>query len=148
MGPLIWSAVGIVIMALEAVVPGFILFWFGVSGLLTGFFTWLGVLQIIEWQVLFFFSSSAMLLLIWFVFFAKRFARNGPRDITIAGHRGRVTKAVKPMQVGEVELYDSLNGIKRWKAVADVPLDIDTEIEVVETSGIKLKVQPIAPNRS
>mgnify|MGYP000324321681 CR=1 FL=1 len=144
MSPLIWLAIGIVIMALEAIVPGFILFWFGVAGVVTGLVTWLGLVPALEWQILIFFLFSAVLLILWFAFFARRFTHTSPRDVTIIGYRGKVIRAVKPMQVGEVELYDSLNGLKRWKAVADVPLEVDTEIEVIETSGIKLKVQPVA----
>ena len=36
MGHWVWFSLGVVLIALEALVPGFVLIWFGVSALLTG----------------------------------------------------------------------------------------------------------------
>ncbi|MCX7655518.1 MAG: NfeD family protein [Treponemataceae bacterium] len=147
MTPLVWLSIGIGLMALEAIVPGFILFWFGAAALVISFSTWVGFTTQLEWQVLGFFLFAIGFLVLWFSFARKRFKKDGPRDITISGQRGTITKTVVPGQIGEVELFDSLNGLKKWKVIAEVPLEVGTEVEVIETSGIKLKVKPVSVKR-
>ena len=64
---LIWIVIGLVILGLEAVIPGTIIMWFGFGGLLTGLFVWIGVLKNAVAQWLFFFISSFLFLLKYFV---------------------------------------------------------------------------------
>ncbi|MCX7949053.1 MAG: NfeD family protein [Treponemataceae bacterium] len=143
MTALLWLSIGIGLMALEAIVPGFILFWFGAAALVVSFSTWVGLTTQLEWQLLIFFLFAIGSLVLWFSFARKRFKKDGPRDITISGQRGIITSEVVPGKIGEVELFDSLNGLKKWKVIAEVPLQVGTEVEIVETSGIKLKVKPV-----
>ncbi|MFQ3546888.1 MAG: NfeD family protein [Termitinemataceae bacterium] len=140
---LVWLSIGIVLMALEAIVPGFIIFWFGVAGVIIAMLTWWGFLSSLDWQILIFFISAGLMLGLWFGLFARYFRRSEPRDITISGQRGRVVTPLSPGQVGEIELYDAINGIKRWRAIADEVLSVDTEIEVIEAVGIKFKVRSV-----
>jgi len=143
MSALLWLSIGIGLMALEAIVPGFILFWFGTAALMVSFLTWVGITVQLEWQLLVFFLFAIGFLVLWFSFTRKRFKKDSPRDITISGQRGIITREVVPGQIGEVELFDSLNGLKKWKVIAEVPLQVGAEVEVIETCGIKLKVKPV-----
>ena len=144
--PLVWLAIGLVIMALEIVVPGFIIFWFGAGGVITAIFVFTGILPegSAEFQWMFFFLASLVLLGIWQGFLKKRFSRevvDSSRDATLVNLRGKATKRIVPGIPGEVELYSLFHGIKTWQAEADEIIEPGEEISVHEANGIKLIVK-------
>lgn len=147
--PTIWLAIGFVLMGLEVLIPGFILFWFGIGAILTSFFAWFGIITNSQWQWIFFFLSSLFLLTLWFTVLKKVFKKETEdeyRDPTLVTLRGKVSKIIKPGIPGEVELYELYHGIKTWKADSDVEIQEDEEIIVEEASGIKLKVKKYTNN--
>jgi membrane protein implicated in regulation of membrane protease activity len=144
--PLAWLAIGIIIMACEIIVPGFIIFWFGVGGVLTALFVFTGIIGRFsaETQWLFFFLSSFAFLGLWLGVLKKRFRRPGDdsaRDATLMNLRGRVTRRIVPGIPGEVELFSAFHGIRVWQAEADETIEADENISVIESSGIKLLVR-------
>lgn len=143
LSPFVWLAVGIFFTALEIVVPGFFLFWFGISGILTALFVWIGIFNSAFSQWIFFFAASLFFLAAWRLFFKKFFRgreNDDYRDPTLANLRGRVTKTIEVGKLGEIELYTGFHGIKIWPAEADEKIDIDVDVKVVEADGIRLKV--------
>jgi inner membrane protein len=144
--PLVWLAIGIIIMAFEIIIPGFIIFWFGAGGVLTALFVFTGILPngSAEFQWMFFFLSSLILLGIWQGFLKKRFNRevvDSTRDTSLANLLGKVTKRIGPGMPGEVELYSLFHGIKTWQAEADETIEPGEKISVLEANGIKLIVK-------
>jgi len=142
---LVWLAIGLLIMGLEIVVPGFVLFWFGVGGLLTSLFVFTRILPAgsAELQWSFFFVSSLLFLFIWHRYMKKHFSRDivdEVRDPTIQGLLGRVIKPIAPGMPGEVELYDNFHGLRRWQAESEDDLGEGDEVRVMEARGIKLLV--------
>ncbi len=143
LSPLIWISIGFIIMGLEIVVPGFVLFWFGAGALLTALFVVLGLLPNAELQWGFFFVSSLLFLAGWHLYFKKHFRRvivDEDRDPTIRDLKGRVTKEILKDIPGEVELYSPFHGIKKWQAESDVTIMVGEEVVVKESRGIKLVV--------
>jgi len=138
---LIWIVIGLVILGLEAVIPGTIIMWFGFGGLLTGLFVWIGVLKNAVAQWLFFFISSFLFLIGWIFFFKKILKKEDVRDLTLSELSGVVTKEIKPDIPGEVELYRSFHGLKKWAAESSEFLPEKTEIRVKEAKGISLVVE-------
>jgi len=146
--PIIWLAIGIIIMACEIVTPGFIIFWFGAGGILTAIFIFLRIIppDNAELQWLFFFLSSIALLGLWQTVLRKKIKNTrgeSSRDETLNKLRGRTTAAIAPGMPGEVELYSVYHGIKKWQAESGEVIESGIEIEVVEASGIKLIVKKI-----
>ncbi len=99
--PLTWLAIGIIIMACEIIFPGFIIFWFGVGGVITAIFVFTGIIgrYSSETQWLFFFLSSFAFLGLWLGVLKKRFRRPGDdssRDATLGNLEGRVTRRIVP----------------------------------------------------
>lgn len=145
--PLTWLAVGIVIMALEIVMPGFIIFWFGLGGVITALLVFIGIVPIesAEYQWLVFFLSSFALLGAWQFYFRKRFFKgklsDESRDATLTNLKGKVSRKILPGIPGEVELYTLFHGIKIWQAESADAIDEGEEIVVVEADGIKLIVR-------
>ena len=66
LSPIVWLAVGLTLFAAEVLVPGFVVFWFGVGGVLTALLVYLRLLASAEAQWLFFFVSSFAFLGLWF----------------------------------------------------------------------------------
>jgi membrane protein implicated in regulation of membrane protease activity len=146
--PIAWLAIGIIIMACEIIMPGFIIFWFGAGGILTAFFIFIGLIPADsqEWQWLFFFLSSISLLGLWQTVLRKKFHSNkgdSSRDDTLINIRGRTTAEISPGIPGEVELYSVYHGIKKWQAESGEVIESGAEVEVIDASGIKLTVKKI-----
>jgi membrane protein implicated in regulation of membrane protease activity len=66
MTPLTWLAIGVILMAVEIVAPGFIIFWFGLGAALTALLSFTGIVEsdMIQWLI--FFTSSILFLELWF----------------------------------------------------------------------------------
>lgn len=144
--PNLWLAAGLILISLEIVVPGFVIFWFGVGALITSLGIFINVIPPgnAEAQWLVFFLSSLALLLLWHFYFKKYFGRevlDDARDPTVIELKGRIIKPITSGIPGEVELYTHYHGIKRWQAEADETLVEGDEIAVIEARGIKLKVK-------
>jgi len=146
LSPAIWLAAGIIIMAFEIVMPGFIIFWFGAGGVLTALFVFIGVLPAdgAEIQWIFFFLSSLLMLAVWQFYFSKRYKGNATdisRDATLVNLRGKVVDTIIPGMPGRVKLYTPYHGIKIWSAEASESIEKDEEIIVNEADGIRLIVK-------
>ncbi len=144
MTPIIWLALAAVLMAVEIIAPGFIIFWFGLGAALTALFTFTGLIESDEFQWLFFFASSILFLSLWFGVLKKRFhpgTDDDQRDPTLYNLRGKCLSRIEPGKPGEVELYEVYHGLTKWKAESAGVIDINDEIQVLEASGIKLIVK-------
>jgi hypothetical protein len=145
--PVIWLSAGLLVMGLEVVIPGFYLFWFGVGAALTALLSWLGVLVNSTWQWAFFLVASLVLLMTWHLWLKRLFRGkvvDEMRDPTVSDRRGRISRAIEPPVVGEVELFSPLYGNRKWQAEAEAPIAVGVEVTVVEASGIRLLVKPVA----
>jgi membrane protein implicated in regulation of membrane protease activity len=146
--PVVWLAIGVIVMACEIIMPGFIIFWFGAGGVLTALFLFIGLLpaESPEWQWVFFFLSSLSMLGVWQLLLKKRFqgdVADLSRDATLLNLRGKALAKISPGIPGEVELYSVYHGIKKWKAESEEIIETDDEVEVTDSKGIKLIVKKI-----
>lgn len=146
----VWFAISAILIALEIVMPGFVIFWFGIGAFLTAFVSLFKLIRDLEFQFLFFFVSSTVFLLIWFFWIKKYFVKEKPLEIddpSLADAKGRVIKEIKPGVPGEVELYDIYHGSKKWKAKSDEEIEIGDEVFVKKVDGIALIVGKLKNRR-
>ncbi|MGC8770846.1 MAG: NfeD family protein [Brevinematia bacterium] len=146
----VWFAISAILIALEIVMPGFVIFWFGIGAFLTAFISLFKLIRDVEFQFLFFFVSSTVFLLIWFFWIKKYFVKEKPLDIddpSLAEAKGRAIKEIKPGVPGEVELYDIYHGSKKWKAKSDEEIEIGDEVFVKKVDGIALIVGKLKNRR-
>lgn len=146
--PIIWLAIGIILIALEIIMPGFIIFWFGAGALLTALFIFIGVIPPMsaEWQWIFFFLASLSMLGVWQVLLKKIFQSrviDSSRDATLQNIRGRAVSKIVPGIPGDVELYTVFHGIKKWQAESAEIIEAGDEIVVTDANGIKLVVKHV-----
>lgn len=139
-----WLAAGLIIIALEILVPGFVIFWFGIGAIITSVFVFLGLQADSSAAWLIFFGSSFALLLFWHIVLKKYFGKkvtDDTRDPTLNNLRGRAKTPIEQHKTGEVELYSMFHGLKDWKAESDEFIGEGDEIEVIEARGIRLLVK-------
>lgn len=146
--PVVWLAIGVIVMACEILMPGFIIFWFGAGGVLTALFIFIRVIPAdgAEWQWIFFFLSSFAMLGFWQIFLRKKFRSevvDPTRDATLLNLRGKATAGISPGMPGEVELYSMYHGIRKWKAESGEVIEAGDEVVVTDSNGIKLVVKHI-----
>ncbi|MCL1911539.1 MAG: NfeD family protein [Leptospirales bacterium] len=144
MTPVIWLALGVFFMAMEIIVPGFVIFWFGLGAIITSFFAFTGIIQNAIYLCILFSISSVAFLSLWFGLLKKRFvSQKEERDPTLVNIIGKCTTHIEKGHPGEVELYESYHGLTKWKAESFETILEGEEIQVVEASGIKLIVKKI-----
>ncbi len=138
-----WFTAGVLLIALEAFVPGAVLLWFGVSALLTGAVS-LGLNWSLDAQVMFF-SVVAVSCTVVFKLWQKANPPPPPEDdaashLNQAGQHliGRSLELVTELRdgTGRVKVADS-----SWRCIGpDLPLG--TIVTVVEVKSGTLVVEP------
>lgn len=144
MSALVWLIIGIALAALEAVVPGTVIIWFGLGGLCTSLLVKIGILTNTIAQWVFFFFSSLGFLFLWIFVLKNRFEKKSTqndRDPTLDELQGTVTKPISPGVPGNVELTTNYHGLKTWPAESKESIPAGTVVKVIETNGIHLVVQ-------
>ena len=144
---LIWFIVGIVILFFEFMMPGFILFFFGVGAVLTAILIWVGLLDSLTAQLIFFSVSSIILLITLRKYLSKYFrgdvSGEGQYEITegeFIGKRVKVVKRIEPNSVdGRIEFEGTI-----WNADADKIIEPGTIVEITGKNNITFVVKTIS----
>lgn len=137
-----WAIAGLALMISELVVPGLVLFFFGIGALVTALLAWLLPLSL-NAQIAIFIVSSLVSL-----FALRRFLKpiftgrstgtsnNEENAGSLVGQNATVTQTIEPKKTGRV----LLNGTK-WKATADETISEGTEVEVIKQDNLTLHVK-------
>jgi len=139
----IWALVGLILLLLEFMTPGLIIFFFGVGA-------WIVALACAFWdisinqQLIIFIAASVVLLLVlrqWLkgIFMGHVYSKQpASEDLQeFIGHKVVVTETISPPRTGTVEL----NGVG-WKAAADKEIPIGEMVEVIGRDNLTLTVKP------
>jgi membrane protein implicated in regulation of membrane protease activity len=134
-----WIVAGLVLLALELVVPGGFFLWLGISGLVTGLAS---LFQPIDWpwQFLMFGLLSLVTIFIWLNYVRKR-VETSDRPLLnqrAAQYVGQETLLIEPIRAGSgrVALGDTT-----WR-VAGPDLAEGARVRIVGHDGAVLKVEP------
>jgi membrane protein implicated in regulation of membrane protease activity len=135
--PTHWFMLGFALTALEIVIPGFVIFWFGIAGVVTGLIAL--ILPSIPAQVAIFVILSGVL-----VAASQRIARRWnhatPKQVgseRMIGAEGLVTSSIQPPAPGMVEILGEL-----WGAESSVPLEAGRLVHVERVVGTHVVVKP------
>lgn len=137
-----WIVAGILMSALEIVVPSFIIIWFGVSaiiiGLLDKFFTLSLSMELYLWSGL-----SISLLILWFAYFKRTYRSNvGQSDSEYRNIKGVVTDILDSHRYrARFEL--PVLGDREWIVESNEELEVGDKISVIKVYGQILKVKKI-----
>lgn len=144
---LIWFLVGLVLLIMEFMLPGLIIFFFGVGAWIVAIVCLLSthVQGSINTQLIIFIVSSVMSLLIlrkWVkgVFLGHSGAKQDLREDLkeFVGERAVVIEAITPKAGGKVEFHGT-----NWEAQADGDIAAGAVVEIIGKDNITLKVKAI-----
>lgn len=136
-----WAIVGIGLMLCEFIMPGLILFFFGIGALITALVAWLVPLGIMEQLIIFGVSSLVSLFalrrLIKPIFMGKETdISEEPFSEGMAGQEAEVSEAISPEAAGKV----MLNGTA-WKAESDEMLAVGDNVVITGQKSLTLIVK-------
>ncbi len=137
-----WIVLGLVLIILEMLLPGFVLMWFGAGALLVG--SLLYIFPEISWQWQFFiFSIFSVLSLFGWRYWSKNNESDDPES-GVLNQRGKALVGRKTVLieaivngVGRVQLDDTF-----WRVNGD-DLDKDKLVLIVDVDGATLKVEVV-----
>lgn len=138
-----WFVLGMVLVAVEMLLPTFFLLWLGLGALLTG----LAVLalpmgfatQLVLWAL-----SSLTMMAVWLKWFRNPDRTHaGQAKEGVLGITGLITRAVPEMGQGEILFQRPVLGADRWPVVADSPIPAGEKARIVDVLGQTLKVERI-----
>lgn len=134
--PAVWIIAGLILAALEMVIPGLVIIWFGVAGVVTGILAIFVHNSYIQFGV-FIVLSGVM------VVFSQRIARKithkEPEQVgshRMVGVTGIVVQAIAPPDLGRVKV----NG-DEWRAEAKVAIARGATVRVLNVEGTHLIVE-------
>lgn len=134
---LMWLIMGVMCFLLELVLPGFILFFFGLGAWITALACYLHPVTL-NYQLLIFLSSSLLSLLLLRNFLRRIFFGDVSDDEThdSEGDTAEVIADIVPPAEGQV-LYSGT----QWRAVADERIEKGTIVTIVSQDGITMRVK-------
>lgn len=138
-----WMIAGLILAAMEFIVPGFVIVFFGVGAFLTGILAWIFPNLSLVFQILFFTVLSLASLFV----FRRNSVGTGAKikadssidyDDDYIGGTAVVVEAISASAPGKVEF----NGAN-WNAESSSDLAPSARVKIVSRKGLTLIVEPI-----
>jgi len=135
-----WIVLGILLIVLEILLPGFVLLWFGVAAIVVGVVDYL-FHPSFDTLLYLWSGLSVVSLLVWFGYF-KKTPRSliGQAEGEFAHITGEVVEKIDQKRYKAVFDLPVL-GDREWIVESHEPLEIGDKIEVVKVFGQILKVK-------
>lgn len=140
----LWLYAGAILMFLELLAPGFVIFFFGLAAATVGLLRFaFGDAFTLAVQLAAFSAFSIVYILVlrrWMksVFSGRAVASTEDFDNGFVGRTGRVTVPIAPPDAGRVEIGDA-----EWTARADAPIATGTLVKVISQNNLTMKVEVI-----
>jgi inner membrane protein len=134
--PAVWIIAGLVLAALEMLVPGMVIIWFGIAGVVTGILAFFVHNQYIQFSV---FVVLSGLMVVFSQRIARRITHAEPELVGAnrwVGTTGRVIADIKPPEFGRVKVHG-----EEWRATATRELKAGGTVRVVAVAGTHLEVE-------
>ena len=140
---LAWFLIGIVFYAIELVLPGFIVFFFGIGAWCTALAVYLMDISIAAQLGIFLLTSLVTLFLlrkyIQTVFIGSAQHDDASVQAKPVADTGIVTEDIVPPAKGRVKYGGSF-----WKAVAEEPISVGTTVKIVGQDNLEVTVRPLS----
>lgn len=140
--PIIWAVLGVLLIASEFFVPGFVIFFFGLGALLTAFISAFDpvISQNLLFQILVWLVSSGASLFVLRRFFSKTFKGKEigehDEDELYSGETARVLEDITPNKPGRIKFHGTT-----WKAISEVEeISKGSLVDIVKKEGISFYV--------
>ncbi len=134
--PVVWFVAGLVIAALEMIVPGNVIIWFGLAAILTGVVALFVHNPYVHYGAFVAFSGVALFLAQWI---GRKITRPEPEPVgalRLFGATGVVVKDINPPALGRVKVEG-----EEWLAQADKSIAPGERVKVLRVEGTRLIVE-------
>jgi len=141
---LFWFLLGIALMVIELIMPGFVVIFFGIGALMTAIVSYFGVTDNIIYQIIIFLATSVITLVLFRKKWSSSFKGNVARKIqkgesidNIIGQKALVTEEIVPGKLnGKVEFNGTL-----WEAQSEEHIKPGEVAEIISRKDLKLIVK-------
>ncbi|MEO0019503.1 MAG: NfeD family protein [candidate division WOR-3 bacterium] len=136
--PIVWIILGLVLAALEMVVPGLVIIWFGLAAVITGVLSIFIHNPYFHYAVFLLLSGLGIFLAQWI---GRRITKPEPEPVgalRLSGAIGVVVKDIKPPELGRVKVTG-----EEWLAESNVAVDAGVKVRVLRVEGTRLIVEPV-----
>lgn len=136
-----WLIAGIVLMLMELMTPGFVVFFFGLAAASVSLCIWLFPGFGAYWQLGAFSVFSILYLLVLRRYVKSVFMGDSEENALsdeLVGSTGRVTELIRPGVPGRVEIRDA-----GWTASAAVRMEPGEEVRVVSHDNLTVTVEKL-----
>ena len=134
--PAVWIIAGLALAALEMIVPGFVIIWFGVAGVVTGVLAIFVRNPYVEFGI---FLALSGVMVVFSQRIARKITRPEPERVgakRMVGATGLVIAEIRPPEFGRVKVHG-----EEWRATATDELPVGATIRVVAVDGTHLVVE-------
>ncbi len=141
---LMWFLIGLIFLLAEFMIPGFVIFFFGVGAWVVAILLWVNINLSFNDQLFIFLISSIISLVLFRRYGKKYFQGKVKTDDAqtfddIRGEKATVMADIMPNGVdGKVEFHGTL-----WNAESDVVIQKGKIVEILERNNLTLKVKPV-----
>ena len=134
--PALWIIAGLVLTVLEMIVPGLVIIWFGIAGVVTGILAFFIPNQFVQFSV---FVILSGLMVVFSQRIARRITHAEPELVGAnrwVGTTGRVIADIRPPEFGRVKVHG-----EEWRATATREIPAGGMVRVVAVAGTHLEVE-------
>jgi membrane protein implicated in regulation of membrane protease activity len=134
--PALWIIAGLVLTVLEMIVPGLVIIWFGIAGVVTGILAFFVPNQFVQFSV---FVTLSGLMVVFSQRIARRITHAEPELVGAnrwVGTTGQVIAVIKPPEFGRVKVHG-----EEWRATATREIPAGGMVRVVAVAGTHLEVE-------
>jgi inner membrane protein len=134
--PAVWIIAGLVLTVLEMIVPGMVIIWFGIAGVVTGILAFFVPNQFVQFSV---FVILSGLMVVFSQRIARRITHAEPELVGAnrwVGTTGRVIADIRPPEFGRVKVHG-----EEWRATATCEIPAGATVRVVAVDGTHLLVE-------
>lgn len=135
--PAVWIIIGLVLAALEMVVPGLVIIWFGAGAVIAGIIAFFIPNPAVHYIAFVFFSGLGVFLAQWL---GRKITRPEPElvgALRLFGAIGLVVQDIKPPERGRVKVSG-----EEWLAESKENIAAGTRVRVMRVDGTRLIVEP------
>lgn len=140
----LWLYAGAILMLMEIMAPGFVIFFFGLAAATVGLVRFaVGETFTLTWQLAAFSALSIVYILVlrrWVksIFSGRLLDTKADFENDYIGRLGKVTEAINPPKPGRVEIGDA-----QWTATADSAIAAGADVQVISQNNLTFKVKEI-----
>ncbi len=135
--PIVWIVLGLVLAALEMVVPGLVIIWFGLAAVITGVLAIFIHNPSFQYAIFLVLSGLGIFFAQWI---GRRITKPEPElvgALRLAGATGLVVQDIKPPELGRVKVSG-----EEWLAESNVAINAGVKVRVLRVDGTRLIVEP------